>query len=391
MPTDDELLQNFLYNKINNKPIPNYLNILEHDLFGTEKTPLDIWNEFEASYSYGGKDLYFFTALKKKSATSTRSVRTIGNGNWEGEDTGKSIFAKDTHKLLGMKKRFRFEKSNTPQDGGWILHEYNLHKSLINNPSPVNNYVLCRFRKNLKPESQNTPAKASIADESNSHLRKNSTTKSCYSQTKSCYGQESKGKTVMLPKQQEPIIPKQEEPPAVISGNNVLVKKNIIYEKAPIQSNDGGNKRKYEDDIEFVYKGVKRKCIRSTWPEEKRYLALKAIFEYEYNKLFFGENIDQNSKNGVDSRNYKTEVGECSNNKTEVGECSNQKECNFNKEDDSDIIMNNEEEEDEMSWPEFFAKQLLEINGGEGFIKEEDVQMLDNSFLEDFFLGNNIM
>lgn len=111
----------------------------------------------------------------------------------------------------------------------------------------------------------------------------------------------------------------------------------------------------------------------------------------EYNKLFFGENIDQNSKNGVDSRNYKAEVVECSNNKTEVGECSNQKECNFNKEDDSDIIMNNEEEEDEMSWPEFFAKQLLEINGAEGFIKEEDVQMLDNSFLTDFFLGNNIM
>lgn len=89
----------------------------------------------------------------------------------------------------------------------------------------VNNYVLCRFRKNLKPESHNTPAKASIADESNSHLRKISTTKSCYSQTKSCYGQESKGKTVMLPKPQEPIIPKQEEPPAVISVSyrNIVV------------------------------------------------------------------------------------------------------------------------------------------------------------------------
>ena len=104
MPTDEELLQNFLYNKINNEPIPNYLNILEHDLFGTEKTPLDIRNEFEASHSYSGKDLYFFTTLKKKSTTSTRSVRTIGNGNWEGEDTGKNIFAKDTNQLLGLKK-----------------------------------------------------------------------------------------------------------------------------------------------------------------------------------------------------------------------------------------------------------------------------------------------
>lgn len=61
------------------------------------------------------------------------------------------------------------------------------------------------------------------------------------------------------------------------------MKKYIIYEDAivepKIQSNDGGNKRKYEDDIEFVCNGEKRKCIRSTWPEEKRFLAMKPIFE----------------------------------------------------------------------------------------------------------------
>ncbi|XP_058747201.1 NAC domain-containing protein 55-like [Vicia villosa] len=388
MPTDDELLQKFLYNKINNKPIPDHLNILEHDLFGTNQNPLDIWNEFEASYSYGGKDLYFFTTLKKKSATSTRSVRTIGNGNWEGEDTGKNIFAKDTNQLLGLKKRFRFEKSNTPQDGGWILHEYNLHKSLINN-TPVNNYVLCRFRKNLKPESQSTQEKSSIADQSNSYLRKTS-------RTKNCYAQESTKKTVIAKKgepiilKQESVTPKQVEP--VISKHNVLVKKYTIYEEAITQSNNGGNKRKYEDNIEFGYKGRKRKCI-STWLEEKRFIEQKAIFEYEYNNLLFGENIAQNPKNQVDSRNSKIEVVER----------TKKRECSFNKEDDNDIIMNKEEEgeqeeieeeeddDDEMSWPEFFAKNLLEINGGEKIIKEDDVQMLDNSFHKDFLLGNNIM
>jgi hypothetical protein len=103
-----------------------------------KKNPWEIWKEFEASHSYCGKDLYVFSILRKKSATSTRVVRTIGIGAWEGEDSGKSIFAKDTNRLLGIRKRYRFEKSDTKQDGGWILHEYSLDKSLITNPSVSN-------------------------------------------------------------------------------------------------------------------------------------------------------------------------------------------------------------------------------------------------------------
>jgi hypothetical protein len=132
--TDDELLRPLLYNKIHNIPLPNYINIFEHDLFGTVKNPWEIWEEFKDSHSYCGKDIYVFSILRKKSATSTRVVRTIGIGAWEGEDTGKSIFAKDTNRLLGIRKRYRFEKS-AYEHGGWILHEYSLDKSLITNPS----------------------------------------------------------------------------------------------------------------------------------------------------------------------------------------------------------------------------------------------------------------
>jgi hypothetical protein len=134
--TDDELLQSFLYNKIHNKPLPNYMTILEYDLFGTTKNPCDIWEEFAASHSYSGKDLYFFTTLKKKSANSTRMDRTIGTGSWESEDSGNSIFAKNTNQLLGIRKRYRFETSKVdPEYGRWILHQYSLDQSLISNPS----------------------------------------------------------------------------------------------------------------------------------------------------------------------------------------------------------------------------------------------------------------
>nr|XP_027189266.1 NAC domain-containing protein 83-like [Cicer arietinum] len=141
-PTDEELLKSFLYNKINNNPLPNHINILEHDLFGIKKNPWEIWEEFEASHSYCEKDLYFFTLLKKKSATSSRMVRTIGMGTWEAEDAKKDIVDKETCQLLGNKKRYRFEKSGTIHDYEWILHEYKLDMSLINNFSVSNIYLI---------------------------------------------------------------------------------------------------------------------------------------------------------------------------------------------------------------------------------------------------------
>ncbi|XP_057426088.1 NAC transcription factor 32-like [Lotus japonicus] len=144
-PTDDELLQLFLYNKVHGKPLPDNANILEYDLYG-ETNPWEIWEEFGDSNSYGGKDLYFFTKLKKKLGASARSVRTIGLGSWESEGAGKIVVAHN--KLLGMKKRFRFEKSGTIEDGKWNMHEYSLDSSLLTDSSAVN-HVLCRFRKNF--------------------------------------------------------------------------------------------------------------------------------------------------------------------------------------------------------------------------------------------------
>ncbi|XP_073221450.1 NAC domain-containing protein 83-like [Cicer arietinum] len=171
-PTDEELFQSFLYNKINNNPLPNHIAIIELDLFGTKKNPWEIWEEFATSHSYCGRDLYFFSALKKKSATSSRSVRLIGKGTWEGEDTGTEIFTKDTNQLLGLRKRYRFEKSDTVHDNGWILHEYKLDASLIANPS-AENYVLCRFRKNVKKNPVSTRNR--IAKNANRRLQRNNT------------------------------------------------------------------------------------------------------------------------------------------------------------------------------------------------------------------------
>ncbi|XP_015931314.1 NAC domain-containing protein 79-like [Arachis duranensis] len=103
-PTDKELIQDFLHNKINERPLPNYETILEGELFGTEKNLLKIWEEHVENF-YHGKDLYFFTTLKRKFSTnSLRMVRTIGLGSWEDEDIGKEIMANKTNQCIGMRK-----------------------------------------------------------------------------------------------------------------------------------------------------------------------------------------------------------------------------------------------------------------------------------------------
>ncbi|AES59477.1 hypothetical protein MTR_1g019820 [Medicago truncatula] len=210
-----------------------------------------------------------------------------------GSVTGKSIVDKE-NQTLGLKKRFCFEKSNTSKDGGWILHEYSLHISLINNASD-NNYVLCKFRKNLKPNPQNKGKR--IDHQSNSHLMNS-------------IGQDSQGKT----------------------ENNVWRK--FVHEETKSQLNGGHKRRK----------------VGNTWPEKTVVLGLKAI-----------TNIENN-----DSGNIKIDLVKSANTTEEKS----------NKEDGDRII--NKDEDGDISWPEFFARQLLEGNEG-SLIEEEDIEMIPNS------------
>ncbi|KAK7267721.1 hypothetical protein RIF29_20399 [Crotalaria pallida] len=111
-PRDEELIKDFLYNKVQGKPVPNCLSVIEYDLYG-DQDPWEIWENFKES-SYDGKDLYVFTTLKKKSLNGSRFGRIIGGGSWEAEDTGKKVLGERTKRqCIGIKKRFRYEKNKT--------------------------------------------------------------------------------------------------------------------------------------------------------------------------------------------------------------------------------------------------------------------------------------
>nr|QSD99877.1 NAC family transcription factor [Melilotus albus] len=275
--TDHELLR-FLYNKIHNNSLPNYITILEYDLFGTLKNPWEIWEEFGTSNSNCEKDLYFFTTLKKKSATSSCFVRTIGIGTWEGEDTGKNIVAKDKNKLLGVKKYFRFEKSNTNHDGEWILHEYSLDKSLITNPS-AKNYVLCRFIKNCIPLP-----------------RKNTRTKNIVAQDD---------------KERKTIVPGCSA--TTISGNNTLLTEYIIYEEPRNESN--GNTESHNKEEE--------KNVTNIWPKETVILGPEAANKF----------AEEDGNQPDDSNNEAEEDGDLIMSKEKDGDVI------MNKEENGDASM----------------------------------------------------
>ncbi|XP_061359416.1 NAC domain-containing protein 2-like [Gastrolobium bilobum] len=233
-PTDDELIQLFLYNKVNGKPLPTDVSILEYDLFG-EKNPWEIWEAFGSSNSYGGTDLYFLTTLKKKFPTSSRFVRTIGCGSWEAEDSGKNIMASGTMQCIGTRRRLRFEKSGTNHDGAWILYEYRIDSSLLENPL-ADNYVLCRFRKNLRHD-----------------LHKKQGVK------------RTRQEDIAVTQPRKRVVLGLEAS-TVYEDKNVSSVEDIHHE--PRNKVDCGDKRmKLESRTEFVYKKQEDDDLTMTWPE----------------------------------------------------------------------------------------------------------------------------
>lgn len=61
----------------------------------------------------------------------------------------------------------------------------------------------------------------------------------------------------------------------------------------------------------------------------------------------------------------------------------------MNKDDDGESIVDEEEDDgdDGMTWPEIFAKELIEMNEG-CLLEEEEVQMIPNKFHEELLLDN---
>ncbi|KAH7537290.1 NAC domain-containing protein 2 [Ziziphus jujuba] len=154
-PTDDELVGYYLMNKATGCPCPDLAMILEYDFLG-DKEPWEIWNLFQPCifryWDAHHEDLYFFTKLKKSNPRGKRICRKVGStgGTWKGQDSGSEVYDDLSKQVIGLKKRFQYQKAKTEEDDeeddgvSWIMFEYCLAGSL----AMINiDYVLCQIRK----------------------------------------------------------------------------------------------------------------------------------------------------------------------------------------------------------------------------------------------------
>ncbi|CAN0915840.1 hypothetical protein LINGRAHAP2_LOCUS29343 [Linum grandiflorum] len=158
IPTDKELVEDYLYNYIHGYLTPEHCYLVqEANLYG-EKEPWDLWKDHQIrSLSQPQETVYLFTKLKKKSANSKYFERGIGNGGgcWHGEssDTDNSKFrGRDGLIWTAEKRTFKYKntKSASDEHGKWLMYEFRIGKGT----SFESETVVCALKNNGSPTAE---------------------------------------------------------------------------------------------------------------------------------------------------------------------------------------------------------------------------------------------
>ncbi|KAI4313452.1 hypothetical protein L6164_026434 [Bauhinia variegata] len=154
-PTEEELIGFYLFNKVAGKDDVSTAIIPECDLYGT-KYPWVIWHEFLEdsnckAFSIDNEELHLFTSLNKKDHSGLRMDCRVGLGTWVAEGVRRPVLSvtEEGELVVGSKKRYRFEKRGSEHHHTWIMMEYSLDDSLLQQISnPNKHFVLCKIKKN---------------------------------------------------------------------------------------------------------------------------------------------------------------------------------------------------------------------------------------------------
>ncbi|XP_024175433.1 NAC domain-containing protein 83-like [Rosa chinensis] len=154
-PMEDELVLFYLKPMLSGEMVPGRNRVVfDCDLYGHQE-PWEIWEAYKTRRPNDlrlNKDIYFFTQHKTMSSTDTRIHRTVGNGTWKGDDSGKPVKSLETSRVVGLKKRLTYKNQASEHNGCWILYEFYLDPSLRDKKQKVEDYVLCLLRKMVNPK-----------------------------------------------------------------------------------------------------------------------------------------------------------------------------------------------------------------------------------------------
>ncbi|CAN1304672.1 NAC transcription factor 25 [Linum perenne] len=144
-PTDEELIVQYLKNRIRSSPLPASI-IAEIDLY-----KFDPW-ELPKKALFGDDEWYFFTPRDRKYPNGARPNRAAGSGYWKATGTDKPILSSNSMASVGVKKALVFYKGRPPKGikTDWIMYEYRLPDT-ISNPRQkgsmrLDDWVLCRVK-----------------------------------------------------------------------------------------------------------------------------------------------------------------------------------------------------------------------------------------------------
>ncbi|KAL5744887.1 hypothetical protein ACOSQ2_028003 [Xanthoceras sorbifolium] len=142
-PTDQQLILDYLFNKIHGNPLSSSTVVIDCDIYGNGRLWKRLFEESETD------TLYFFTRIKKKTSKGKRIDRVTDLGTWKVQSHKNIYFLGDHQKVnfIGSKGCFSFQpkKSFKERCGKWVMHEYMLDGCLLDQNNN-NCYVLCRIK-----------------------------------------------------------------------------------------------------------------------------------------------------------------------------------------------------------------------------------------------------
>ncbi|KAK6947374.1 NAC domain [Dillenia turbinata] len=145
-PSDQELIQYYLKNKVEGRPLPPN-KIIDDDIYlGSPENLLEkykkIWSESEC---------YFFTPRNRKYKNGNRPDRRALDGYWKATGSDKLIRCGDT---VGYKRSLVYYKGNTHHGNktDWLMQEYMLRSNPIKKGTSdmrLDDVVLCKIYKKV--------------------------------------------------------------------------------------------------------------------------------------------------------------------------------------------------------------------------------------------------
>ncbi|XP_011039628.1 PREDICTED: NAC domain-containing protein 4-like [Populus euphratica] len=150
-PTDEEIIDHYLRNKLNglDSLVDAYIGEIDH-LYQWD--PWDL-PDFAVSQS-NDRVWFFFCRLDYKYSNSKRVNRTTKNGNWKLTGKVRNIKRRGTNEVIGTKKNLVFlHKCPDSKKTRWVIHEFQAKTS----PPVERALVLCKLKEKADDSAANSP------------------------------------------------------------------------------------------------------------------------------------------------------------------------------------------------------------------------------------------